>query len=155
MKTKIQLITLGAVLALTQAGCDRRDKVEEGPWSGTPTNATAGEVKKEIKEAVDATKSYAARGKDEFVASMDQKLNELDAKIAELSAKTATLKDDAQAEGNKALDALREQRAQLGRKFQDMKASSKDAWQDVKAGFESAYAELEKAYEDVKSKFSK
>jgi hypothetical protein len=139
---------------LTQTGCDR-----PGPYdrevATSRTNATVAEVKKEVKEAVDASKSYAARGKDDFVAAMDQKLTELDAKIAELSAKAGTLKEDAKDESAKALDALRAERAQLGRKFKDLKGSSQEAWQDVKAGFESAYVEVEKAYQDVKAKFSR
>jgi len=113
---------------------------------------SASEVKREIREAADATKGYLAASKDEFVASVQEKLNKLDPQIAELETKTEALKDDAKAEGKKALASLREQRAQLGQKLDELRSSGKEAWRDVKTGLESAYAELEKACQNAKAK---
>jgi hypothetical protein len=140
-------------MAAALAGCDQAKRSDTGTESST--NAPLREVKKEIKEAVEITKSYVSENKDEFVAATDRKLKELDQKIAELGDKVATLKDQAQAEGNKTLDALRETRAQLGTKLEELKVSSQDAWQNVKAGFESAMSELETAFANAKSKFDK
>lgn len=139
----------GACLAF--AGCT--DSTQREVPSASRTNAAAESMKREVREAVDATKVYASENKDQFMAYTQEKLAKLDRQIAELGTKAGTLKDDAKVEGDKALAALREQRATVGEKFDELKKSSQEAWKDVKAGFETAYAQAEKAYEDARSKF--
>jgi outer membrane protein assembly factor BamE (lipoprotein component of BamABCDE complex) len=152
MKTKATYLAVLAG-AWLMAGCDQANHTDQDVSPGT--NVTARELKKEVREAVDASKNYAAQNKDQFVASMEKKLQALDEKIAELGAKGETLTDQARAESAEALAALKKQREQLGVKFDEVKESSQAAWEDVKAGFESAYADLEKAYDDFKSRFKK
>lgn len=142
MKTKHPLIALAGSLLL--AGCD-----QPAPPADKP--ATAPEAKQEMKEAVDAAKSYAADTKDQFTAAMEKKLQELDESIAGLTAKMEALKDDPAAKA--ALDNLREKRAKLGQKLDEVKQAGREAWQDVKAGFESAMNDLQKACDDAKTKY--
>ncbi|MBI3879632.1 MAG: hypothetical protein HY301_06155 [Verrucomicrobia bacterium] len=151
MKLTYPLAALAA--ALTLAGCDQAKPPESTPTPALKTNASAADVKKEVKEAVDTARNYVADNKDQFLASTEQKFKELDLKIDELGKKAETLTTDAKAEVSRALDALHEQRTELGQKFDDLKKSSQEAWKDAKTGFESAWAELEKAYDNAKSKF--
>ena len=152
MKTRYQLALAAVVVALM--GCERSQQAEaERTVVTRDTNVAAYQMREKVRDAVDATKNYAAQNKDQFVASMETKMKELDRKIDELSSKGETLAADAKSDANKALDSLREERTQLRQKFDELKKSSQDTWKDVKAGCESAMKELEKAFDNAKAKF--
>ncbi len=108
-------------------------------------------VKTEVKEAVDATKTYLTASRDQFVASAQQKLTEMDQKITELGDTIATLNENAFA--NETLNSLREMRSRLDPLFEELTKSSTEAWDDTKKAFESALAELEQAYLDAKTSY--
>ncbi len=149
MKLNCCLSALAVSIGLL--GCE---KANEANLDAPPaTNITARELKQEARDVVVATKDYLTSNKDQFVASAEVKLKQLDARIAELGAKAETLQADAKAEGTKAVDALKEQRAKLGVKLDEVKKASQETWQDVKAGFDTAMNELEKAYDNLKAKF--
>lgn len=141
-----------AVVALLIAGCEPRTE-QEGRYEAPPEIKTE-EVEREVGQAVDATKRYAAENKDEFVAAMDRKLEQLDDEIDRLGEKAENLAGEAKVEAKQALDNLRVQRAKLDKSLQELKDSSRETWSDVKSGFESAMNELEKSYENLKTRFS-
>ena len=60
---KYALLALGVSAGVL--GCQRSESQYD-----SSTNVSAREVKKEMKEAVDATKTYVGQTKDQFVASM-------------------------------------------------------------------------------------
>jgi len=141
-------ITVFAALGLL-AGC-----YEEAPNAATSnTTVTAREVQARYENAAEATKTYVAENKDEFLVATDKKLKELDAKISDLTKKSESYTEEAKVEADKALTALREQRKTASEKFEEVKKSGAEVWKEVKAGFESVLADLEKAYEDTRSKF--
>ncbi len=145
MKFKFCLTAMAAALALV--GCSNNNdqtgaNAPNDAASATSTNTTS------------TLTNSAAQTKDEFLASMDGKMKDLDAGIDALSKKAEGYTGDAKAEADKTLAALREQRAALGERYDELKQSSEAAWQDTKAGFETAWDDLEKAYENAKSKFS-
>jgi hypothetical protein len=119
----------------------------------TEKPVTGQEVKDQYKDALKTTKDYATQSKDEFVATMDEKIKDLDAKIKSLSDKSADYKDDAKTRADKALADLHEQRAALGKKYDELKQASKDAWDKTREGFVSAWDSLTTAYENTKAKF--
>jgi hypothetical protein len=98
-------------------------------------------------------KDKAVETKDEFIAATDKKLHDLDAKIDDLSQRSAGLKDDAKVQADKALDHLRAERAEVGKKFDQLKESSQDGWEKTKAGFSVAWDDMQKTYYDTKAKF--
>lgn len=160
MKLKIQYPIATCVLLAAVAGCGRSDQAQNEGNPGS-TSAVTREVQQAYKDmteatkqAATATKNYVVQSKDEFVAATDKKLKELDAKINELSDKSAAYKDEAKVQADQALSSLREQRAVVSAKFEDVKKASAETWNDVKAGFDTAVTELEKAYENVKAKIS-
>lgn len=102
---------------------------------------------------METTQGQIQKNKDQFVAAVEQKLRDVDTKIDELGRRLETLTADAKTEANKALDSLREKRAQMGPRLEELKKSSQQTWNDVKSGFETAMGELEKAYQNAKSKF--
>ena len=149
MKT-INTIAMLAVLTLV-AGCDQKESKVNAKEEPT---VTAYDVAERYKEAAAATKTYVVENKDEFVASMDKRLNQMDTKIGELASQAESFKDDAKVQAEKAVAELREQRNNMTTKLDELKKSTGEAWKDVKMGFSSAMDELEKAYENAKSKFN-
>jgi len=101
---------------------------------------------------VTAAKNYVVESKDEFVAAMDRKLQELDGRIRQLGQKSASYQDDAKAQAEQTLAALRDQRNLVSGKFEEMKKASAERWSEAKSSFFSAMGELEKACDNAKSK---
>ena len=160
MKTMKQIAAFTALAALT--GCNPGN-----PSSGdrpTEPPAQTGAVIELPKASPVATlnretppvppAAAAAADKAGFLSLTEQKLKDLDTKIDELAKKSESLKDDAKAQADQALAALRDQRAKLNEKFDELKKAGTEAWKELKVGFESVLNELEKAYENAKSKFS-
>jgi hypothetical protein len=158
-----RLVTCAALVALT--GCNpstppRGEKPPETPATGAvielPKDTAVLTLNKELNKETASVPApvVAAADKTDFITSTEQKLKELDAKIDELVKKSEDNKDEAKAQAELALAALRDQRAKLTEKFDDLKKSSAEAWKELKMGFEAAVNELERAYENAKSKFS-
>ena len=148
MKLKFYLLGLAMLTALT--GC--RDSSQ--PQTQDTAKPTDGQgLKQKYADAVNGTKDYTAQKKDEFLAAMGQKMKDLDARMDELAKKTGGYRDDAKAEADKAMAALREQRDGLGKKYDALKKTGQDTWEKAQAGVASAWSEMEKAYENAKSRF--
>jgi hypothetical protein len=136
---KLKFCLAGLALVATLAGC--RDNSQH-------------KAQDSAAKAVDGTKDYTAQKKDEFLASMGQKMKDLDAQMDELGKKAGSYKDDAKTEANKAMAALHGQRDALGKKFDALKKTGGDTWDKARAGVASAWSDLEKAYENAKSRFN-
>jgi hypothetical protein len=130
--------------SLVLVGCERANQREALATNEPATDRSA---------ATQAVEAAQGQRQDPFVTSAEQKLRDLDLKIEELGKKMETLAADAKVEADKALTALREKRAQLAPRIEQLKKSSQQTWDDVKSGVEAAMAEVEKAYENAKSKF--
>jgi len=155
MKPKYPLAVsiLAVVLAAAfVVSCDRGDKSGSEPAS-TPksTNASVGQ---KLNDAVVTARESLGQSKEQFVAAAETRLQQLDTKLDALRAKVSTLNADAKAEGEKAVEALKEQRAKLGTKLDEAKQASQESWREVKAGFDAAWQEIEKGYENLKAKFN-
>ena len=181
MKLKHQITTLAVLIAF--AGCSPSDQNSSEKQSSTPSptrearnqqidtsaakqtaplppseNAPAPAYPPTVAgtelKAPAPPKDTLSETKDEFILSMDKKLKDLDAKIAELAEKSKGYQDDAKAQADQALAALKEQRNKANQKFEEAKTAAADAWKDMKGGIELAMDQLETAYENAKSKFN-
>jgi len=156
MKLKLTYQIAAFAVSIVLAGCAKNDQtVTEQTAPPIQNPVTANDVKREVKEAADTTKSYLDKNKDQFVAAVDTQLKTLDARIDDLRQKTEGLKDDTKAEADKALDGLREKRGELNQKLEDLKKSSAESWQEIKSGFSAAMTDFEKALEEAKNKIRK
>jgi len=156
MKLKLTHQIAAFAVSIVLAGCAKNDQTAtEQVTPPRETPATASEVKKEVKEAADATRSYLDKNKDQFIASVDAQLKALDTKIDELGQKTEGLKDDTKVEAEKVLAGLREKRGELTQKLDELKKSTSQSWQEIKNGFSAAMTDLEKALEEAKNKIRK
>jgi dsDNA-specific endonuclease/ATPase MutS2 len=103
--------------------------------------------------AVSGTNSME-QAKDDFLASMNQKMKDLDAGIDALSEKSKEYTGDAKVQADKSLAQLHEQRAALSNKYDALKQTTAAGWDEAKAGFQTAWDDLQKAYDSAKAKFS-
>jgi len=150
VKLKIHLLGLAVLTAL--AGCGGSSQPQVQDTAAKPVDGR--ELKQKYAAALESTKDYTAQKKDEFLAAMGRNIKQLDARIDELAKKTEGYKDDAGAEADKVMAALREQRDALGKKYDALKKTGEDTWEKGQADVASAWSKMEKAYENAKSKFN-
>jgi len=132
MKMKLYLAAMLAAAGLV-AGCGPNNS------SSTPSQTS------------DQQRMDAAR--DEYLASIDKRMNELDAKIDSLAAKSSSdLSTEAKARRDQALANLRADRDTVRQQYDKLKISSADAWDKTKADFQTAWDKLAKAYDDAAAK---
>jgi len=149
MKMKYPLAVLAAAIAMV--GCERQKPADSKP--AAEITPPVPEVKAEVKEPVrQASKPPEPETKDQFVASVQKKLSDLDQKITKLGDTIESLQENTEAK--KALENVRNLRAELGPLFDSLKQSRQEAWQEAKKGVESAMANLEKAFEYTRSSYA-
>jgi hypothetical protein len=97
------------------------------------------------KESVQSAVDYTYDQKDAFTAKASADLDALDQKIKELGDKVATGTDSVKADAQVKLQDLRDKRAVLQQKMDDVKNSTAANWNDVKAGFQQSYDDTKSA----------
>lgn len=175
MKPKYLLAALAAA-ALVLAGCDQagqkkqtenRDRTgdkqaENKPAPGAPMMPTP-EPKREVAQPAQppelkppeqpavAEKATPTKDTEQFMLSVNQKLDELDKGISALGDTIESLNDNAEA--NETLRVLREHREQVQHRFDDLKKANQDGWNELKTNFESALNDLEKAFREANTQY--
>jgi uncharacterized coiled-coil DUF342 family protein len=95
--------------------------------------------------------------KDEFVQKMHAKLDQWNAEIDALSAKAdraaRKAEEEARAEYNKQIEALRSERDHARSKLNEVESASEGAWQDLKAGVELAWESVSEAVRSATARF--
>ena len=132
------------------SGCG--DKEQPQSKSGT---VSSDNVKKEAKEAYEATKAYTQEQMQAVRKQMETKLDEYGKEIDQLQAKAEKLEGDAKAKAEQQLAALRQKRDAVSEKVKDLGSSSGNAWEQLKAGIDAAMEDLGNAYKKVVAEFSK
>src|SRR6266568_89145 len=106
---------------------------------------TAKDVQKKTAAAWEAFKDYTHEKKDAAVTHGKQLMRETDAKIKQLEGK-------AQVAYEKEIKTLKAQRAEAGKKLDEMGKASASSWDAVKQGFADAYKDLYHSYEKAVAK---
>jgi TolA-binding protein len=136
----------GLALSMMVVGCNKpAERPPQQTNTGLPVPGSA-------TQALQSIRGQFERGKDQVISTTEQKLKDFDVRIDELGRKAEGLAVDAKAEANKALEVLREKRAQLQPRIEELKKSTQQTWEDTKAGLETAMTELDKAYQNARSK---
>jgi hypothetical protein len=143
---------MGLAMLAALTGC--RDSSQSQAQDTAAKPASGQELKQKYADALNGTRDYTAQKKDEFLATMGQKMKDLDARMDELAKKSGGYKDDARTEADKTMAALRGQRDALGKKYDALKKTGQDTWQKAQAGVASAWNEMQKAYENAKARFN-
>jgi hypothetical protein len=95
-----------------------------------------------VKNSMQSATDYTYSQKDVFVAKMQGKLDVLDQNIKQLSNKVAGASTATKADAQAKLKNLRDKRAVLDKKLDEVKNATKATWNDVKNGFENSYDDL-------------
>lgn len=139
------------LLALVSVqGCGEKEK----PQSKSATISKEN-VKKEVKEAYEATKAYTREQVQAFRQETETKLDEYKKDIDQLQAKAETLEGDAKAKAEQQLTALRQKRDEVSEKLKNLSSSGGNAWEEIKSGIDAAMQELGDAYQKAAAGFSK
>jgi len=139
------LLALGAF-----PGCGEKDQAQS-----KPATVSKEDVKKEAKEAYNATKAFTQEQMQAFGKQIETKLNEYGEKIDQLQAKAEKLGGDAKTKAEQQLTALRQKRDEASEKLKRLGSSSGDAWEQLKSGIDAAMEDLGNAYKKAAAEFSK
>ena len=128
MKPINTLIALASA-AVFVVGCDKEK---------TPSEQID-QVKADTKEAAKEMKDYTYAQKNEFVASMQERLAAIDKEIERISVRIDAASDAAKADAKPKLAALRAQASRLEKQLGEVKDASESTWSDVKTGSRKAF----------------
>jgi|GEM_PF-7063800 len=87
--------------------------------------------------------------KREFVATIREGLEKVDSEIAQIETQSEELSEDARAEFDETLAALKEKREELQRKLDDADSAGADAWIDLRSGISETWTELKASVNDA------
>ena len=130
-------------------GCGDKDQPE-----GKSETVSSDDVKKEVKEAYEATSAYTEEQMQAVRKQMETKLDEYGKEIDQLQAKAEQMKGEAKAKAEQQLSALREKQDAVAEKVKELGSSSGNAWEQIKSGVDAAMEDLGNAYKKVAAEFS-
>jgi len=93
--------------------------------------------------------------RDEYVGKLKAQLDHWNAEVGAWEAKAKGVQAGAQAEYEKQLEALREQRDQALQKMREVQSASLDAWSEMAKGADEAWKAMHEAFERARGRFGK
>jgi DNA repair exonuclease SbcCD ATPase subunit len=102
-----------------------------------------------------ATTEQLKTQRDAYVKQVDAKLAEFDQKFDGLEARAKALTGAAKTDFDNSIKDLRDERKQVAKKLDDLKAVSVESWTTLKGEVDAALANLERSYERVSSSYEK
>ena len=112
-------------------------------------------LRKETREAVEATKSYAASKRDEYRSKFQKELAEVDHEILELREKLKSEGSDARERIESDLESLEAKRDDVKQSLNKLSDQTGKAWEEVKVGVEQAFSALRKSLDRAGRQFKK
>lgn len=138
------LFVILALLALDSCKQGKQEQKDE---------TSMGDVKTEMKEAVDTTKAYLSGERKDLVAGYEKRLNQISNQIEAFEGKMGSTAESAKESYRARIDKLQSRYADVQKDLKEFKETSENAWQDLNEGLEEAFNELEKAVEDAQEEF--
>jgi uncharacterized coiled-coil DUF342 family protein len=90
--------------------------------------------------------------RDDYVKSMQAKLDEFDKKLDGLEARAAKLSGPDKDDVNNMVNQLRDQRKSISSQLDNVKSASPETWPQMKSNVDSQFAMLERSYQEVSKK---
>jgi hypothetical protein len=109
-----------------------------------PAVTTDAGLRREVAQALAATKDYTFRQKDEFAARLRGVADDLDDRIDRLEAEARDAGADARRRLGPRITELRKHRAAVAARLDRLGSATADAWEDIKAGFTNAARDLDR-----------
>lgn len=91
--------------------------------------------------------------RDVYVKKVQAQLDDWDADIKKLRAKADKASANATLEYKSQIETLKQKRERAGKKLDELKSASDDAWEDLKKGLESATSALGNALKSAAARF--
>ena len=126
---------------------------EQVGWAETQSGASAQDVKRETKEALQATKQYTVQQKREFEKKTREELDRMEKQIEHLKSKAGQAKKETKTELHQLVGDVEAKRQAAGKKLKELQSASGKAWNDVRSGVSASMDELEKTYKHAVSRF--
>ncbi len=142
---RLAIVAAAIVIWVVVSACGQNEPV-------TPSTS-AEDVKRETAEALQAARAYTIHQKEEYQQMVEAKLDELAKGIAALQAKAERAGARGKAELNAMIAELQQKKEAARRHFEELKASSAEAWVDLKVAMETAMKDLERGYEQARARF--
>jgi DNA repair exonuclease SbcCD ATPase subunit len=92
--------------------------------------------------------------KEAHIKKFSAKLEQAQARLDLLKARAREADADTRLRINKEIDDIKERRADLERRMDELKSAGGDAWDDVKAGLDEGWQALSRALDQATSRFS-
>ena len=141
----VLLLALGVL-----PGCGEKEQ----PQSKSAT-VSKEDVKKEAKEAYNATKAYTQEQMQAFREQTETSLAEYKKEIDQLQVKAEKLGGDTKAKAEQQLAILRQKRDEVTEKLKELSLSGENAWEQIKSGIDAAMEDLGNAYKKAAAEFRK
>jgi gas vesicle protein len=103
----------------------------------------------------DKITSYSVEKKKEAVAYGKKLMSDFDKQIKELEGQIARDTSAAKADAQRQLKDLKAQRAETGKKLDELGRASAQSWDSMKHGFAEAYKDLQQSYDKAVASFKK
>ncbi len=149
MKPFILVIPLAFLLFLVPAAAADKPQQPTDEKSKVSTE----DVKRESKEALEATKTNTLQKKEEYQKKATTELARLRDWIRDLEDKVKRAGAESKAFFNKAMAELDRQREAARKKLDELKSASAEAWEKLRAGMDAALEDLKKSYDELRSRF--
>ena len=117
--------------------------------------ATAENVARQFRKAMEAAKSYSYEKKDEYQKKLQASLDRIDRQIEVWKEKADEAKGKSKKEYKQKVADLKRLRARAQTQLKRVKKATPGAWEDVKSGVSSAMSNLRQAFEKAASHFQK
>ncbi|GAA5131765.1 hypothetical protein GCM10023339_64540 [Alloalcanivorax gelatiniphagus] len=110
-------------------------------------------VQVQMHDTWEAIKRFSVEQKDQALTALSQAMTALDEDIdnarANIDANWQDMSQDARLEKQEALSEMKDQREDLGRKYQELKAASADNWDAAKVRFGNAWEHTKDAWTEL------
>jgi len=93
------------------------------------------------------------KSRDEYIRTMQAKLEEWNAEIDILSAKAGEVKADVRKEYVEQIESLKAKQTAARQKIEELQHAGESAWGDVKSGIDLAWTALGEAIDSARSRF--
>jgi chromosome segregation ATPase len=141
MNKTLLAITMGAIVA-SAVGCK--------PSGDQSPSQQLDNIKAETKADAQEMKDYAYAQKDEFVTTMQARLDALNKDIDALSAKIDNSSDAVKADAKPKIQALRHDADVLNKQLDQARNATASTWDSVKAGFQTAFNSMKDDFQQAR-----
>lgn len=115
--------------------------------------ASTGDIAESAEETLKTIKGYLVEKRNEAVEYGKELLQKSDQAIEKLQEKANVSTGEAQKAYQKEIGKLKQKRAEMAEKLDELEKASADSWDAAKDGLAEAYASLMEAYQEALARF--